>query len=159
MFTYAFDIEKESKTKYLAEALSKICVQGDILGFSGNMGSGKTTFIRYFISKITGIKKVPSPTYNLMLPYITNKSIIYHMDVWRIKDSNEVLSLGIDEMFEKSIFLIEWVEKIIDILPNNILRLSIYNKHNNRIIKLKGNKTWEKKLKKLIDNEKLQTIS
>lgn len=155
MFKHIFDIDEESKTKYIAEEISKICQKGDILALSGRMGSGKTTFIRYFIRNITDIKKVTSPSYNLMLPYTSNKSIIYHMDVWRIKKSEEVLPLGIVEMFESSIFLIEWAEKILDILPNNLLRVSIDIKNDIRVLKLEGNNTWKNKLKKLIDNEKV----
>ena len=127
------NIQKESRTKYIAEELSKLCSKGDVLALSGEMGSGKTTFIRYFIKNISNVNEVPSPSYNIMLPYDSKKTKIYHMDVWRIKSYEEVLTLGITDMFENSIFLVEWAEKIIDILPCNCLKLYITNDKNNRI--------------------------
>ena len=74
------------------------------------MGSGKTTFIKYFIQNASNINCVPSPSYNLMLPYYTKQATIYHMDVWRLKDSHEAISLGITELFD-GIFLIEGQKK------------------------------------------------
>ena len=62
-------------------------------------------------------------------------------------------------IYRLSIFLIEWGEKIMDILPNNVLKLSMnYNNHS-RTLKLEGNRKWEIRLKELIDNEKKQTIN
>ena len=118
------------------------------------MGSGKSTFIRYFIRKISNAKSVPSPTYNIILPYETRHFVIYHMDVWRLKNYNEALSLGITEMFDNSVFLIEWAEKIKMILPDNSLILSIKDKNNQKWLEIMGNESWEKRLKKINKNEK-----
>ena len=153
MFLIFIDIKKKSKTKYIAEELSKICNKGDVLTLSGEIGAGKTTFIRYFIKKMSNTSNVPSPTYNLMLPYESSKSIIYHMDAWRIKNYKEIISLGVSEMFENSIFLIEWAEKISKVLPKNCLRLHIENKDDTRVLRLDGNSAWKKRLQKFIDNE------
>ena len=79
-----FNIQEENNTKIVAEKISKICKKGDVLSISGNMGVGKTTFIKYFIKKITGAKSVPSPSYNIILPYNSKQSNIYHMDAWRL---------------------------------------------------------------------------
>ena len=144
-----FNIHKENKTKIIAQEISQICKKGDILALSGNMGSGKTTFIKYFIQEITKVKSVPSPSYNIILPYETEHSMIYHMDVWRLKNHHEALALGITEMFEKAIFLIEWAEKIKKILPNNCLNLSIKNIQDQRFLEIEGNKAWKKRFKKI----------
>ena len=101
------NIQSENKTKLIAEELYGICKTGDLIAISGELGSGKSTFAKYFIKKAVNVKSVPSPTYNLILPYQTKLSTIYHMDAWRIKDENEAASLGITEMFESSIFIIE----------------------------------------------------
>ena len=132
MFINSFNIQKENKTKIIAEEISKICAKGDTLAISGSMGVGKTTFIKYFIQKISKAKSVPSPSYNIILPYESKVSTIFHMDAWRLKSHNEALSLGITEMFEGAIFLIEWAEKIRIILPNNCLKLLIINNKNNK---------------------------
>ena len=152
MFINNINIQKESRTKYIAEELSKISNKGDFFAISGGMGSGKTTFIRYFIKKASNFSKVTSPTYNLMYPYETETLTIYHMDAWRIKNSNEILSLGITEMFESSIFLVEWAEKIKNIIPSNCLKLSIEISDNNRVLKIQGNNKWKIRLKGLIEN-------
>ena len=149
-----FNIQEENKTKILAEEISKICKKGDIIAISGSMGSGKTTFIRYFIQKISKAKSVPSPSYNIILPYESKHTTIYHMDVWRLNNYNEALSLGITEIFDDAIFLIEWAEKIKEILPNNCLKLSIKNTNNKKYLEIKGNEVWRNRLKKIKSNEK-----
>ena len=147
MFINSFNIQKENKTKIIAEEISKICKKGDVLAISGIMGVGKTTFIKYFIQKISKAKSVPSPSYNIILPYESEVSTIFHMDAWRLKSHNEALSLGITEMFEDAIFLIEWAEKIKVILPNNCLKLIIKNINNKKFIEIEGNEVWNKRLK------------
>jgi len=154
MFIYNFNIQQENKTKIIAQEISKICKKGDILAVSGGMGAGKTTFIRYFIKKISKAKNVPSPSYNIILPYESKHSIIYHMDAWRLKSHDEALSLGITEIFNDAIFLIEWAEKIKVILPDNCLNILIKNINNKKFLEIEGNETWKKRLKKIKNYEK-----
>ena len=149
MLINKFNIHEENKTKLIAQEISKICKKGDVLAISGSMGSGKSTFIRYFIRKISNAKSVPSPTYNIILPYETRHFVIYHMDVWRLKNYNEALSLGITEKFDDGIFLIEWAEKINVILPSDCLRLSIKRIKNKKFLKIQGNEAWKNRLKKI----------
>ena len=153
MLINSFNIQKENKTKIIAEEISKICEKGDVLAISGSMGVGKTTFIKYFIQKISKAKSVPSPSYNIILPYESKVSNIFHMDAWRLKSHNEALSLGITEMFEDGIFLIEWAEKIKVILPNNCLNLIIKNINNKKFIEIEGNEAWNKRLENIKNYE------
>ena len=154
MLINTFNIHEEIKTRTIAQQLSNISKKGDVFGITGKMGSGKTTFIRYFIQKISKVSNVPSPSYNIILPYDCNKSKVYHMDAWRLKNYNEALSLGITEMFDDTIFLIEWAEKIKTILPDNYLKLSITNIKNKKVLKLEGDKKWKIRLKKLSNYDK-----
>ena len=149
-----FNIQEENNTKIVAEKISKICKKGDVLSISGNMGVGKTTFIKYFIKKVTGAKSVPSPSYNIILPYNSKQSSIYHMDAWRLKNYDEALSLGITEMFDDAIFLIEWAEKIKEILPNDYLHIIIKNIDNKKFLKIEGNAIWNKRLENIKNHEK-----
>tara|TARA_B100001027_G_C16244273_1_gene321007 strand:+ start:906 stop:1373 length:468 start_codon:yes stop_codon:yes gene_type:complete len=153
MLINSFNIQKENKTKIIAEEISKICEKGDVLAITGSMGVGKTTFIKYFIQKISKAKSVPSPSYNIVLPYKSEISNIFHMDAWRLKSHNEALSLGITEMFEDAIFLIEWAEKIKVILPNNCLNLIIKNIGNKKFIDIEGDEVWNKRLKNIKNYE------
>ena len=149
MFINNFNIQEENKTKIIAEEISKISKKGDVLAITGNMGVGKTTFIKYFIQKISKAKSVPSPSYNILLPYVSKHSTIFHMDAWRLKSHNEALSLGITEMFDDAIFLIKWAEKIKLILPNNCLSLIIRNINNKKFLEIEGNAVWKKRLKNI----------
>ena len=153
MFINNFNIQEENRTKIIAEEISKICKKGDVLAISGSMGVGKTTFIKYFIQKITKAKSVPSPSYNIILPYESKHSTIFHMDAWRLKNHNEALSLGITEMFDDAIFLIEWAEKIKVILPNNCLNLIIKDINNKKFLEIEGNEVWRKRLKNIKNHE------
>ena len=154
MFIKSFNIQEENKTKIIAEEFSKICKKGDVLAISGSMGVGKTTFIKYFIQKISEAKNVPSPSYNIILPYESKNSNIFHMDAWRLKSHNEALSLGITELFDDAIFLIEWAEKIKEILPNNCLHIIIKNIDNKKFLKIEGNTIWNKRLENIKNHEK-----
>ena len=75
------------------------------------------------------------------------------MDAWRINDESEAASLGITEMFESSIFIIEWADKIKSFIPENCLTLIINTKENIRELIFKGNANWQNRLKKFYFNE------
>ena len=154
MLINIFNISKEEKTKYIAEKISNICNKGDVIALSGRLGIGKTTFAKHFIKKASKVGQVPSPSYNLLLSYKTNNTMIHHMDAWRLKNVEEAISLGITEMYENSIFIIEWAEKIKKILPPDCLQLQIFEENSKKKISLEGNSNWKKRLEPLFLNEK-----
>ena len=101
--------------------------KNNVWGFFGEMGSGKTTLIKQ-ICKILKVKDiVQSPTYSLINEYLTKDGfLIYHFDLYRIKDIEEALDLGIEEYFESgNLCLIEWPEKIFSLLPTDLLKIKI----------------------------------
>ena len=137
----------ENETKKIAQKLYKLSEKGDILGLSGEMGSGKTTFARYFIQEGSKNEIVPSPTYNIYFRYNTEKFPIYHLDAWRLKNPKELINLGIMEYLEYSILIVEWPENIKDFLPSNMLHIKFYFKETNRRLLLVGDNKWEKRIK------------
>jgi len=143
-----FNIQEENKTKIIAEEISKICKKGDVLAISGSMGVGKTTFIKYFIQKITKAKSVPSPSYNIYFKYNSQKAEIYHMDAWRISSELEIFNLGVLDFFQDSIFLIEWANKIDTYLPVSKLSITLEFSKTYRTISFRGDKKWKKRLDK-----------
>ena len=153
MLIDSFDIQKEEKTKYLAENISSVCVKGDVIALSGELGSGKTTFAKYFIKNLVKTNSVPSPSYNLLITYNSKSKIICHMDAWRIKNDFEAISLGISEMYEHSIFIIEWAEKIKKLIPKGSLKLTIKKVNNKRDLFIEGNADWKTRLKNLKIND------
>lgn len=80
----------------------------------GDLGAGKTAFTRGFIQSFAGLNKeeVPSPTFTLVQTYDTEKGTIWHFDLYRLKDAEEVWELGFEDALSSGISLIEWPERI-----------------------------------------------
>ena len=107
----------EKKTSELAKKVQKKIVIGDIIFMSGEIGVGKTTFVKYLINQFQKennmkITEITSPTFNLLNEYKINDFSICHYDLFRIKDSSELKNLNIFENSSNSITLIEWPQII-----------------------------------------------
>jgi tRNA threonylcarbamoyladenosine biosynthesis protein TsaE len=100
--------------------------------FYGELGSGKTTFIKALCKKLKVIDNVTSPSFSIINEYHTkDNKIIYHFDFYRIKQLEEVFDLGYEEYFYCDNYcFIEWPEKIEEILPEEIVRVKINIKDN-----------------------------
>ena len=129
------NISKEKDTKLIAERLCKHINLGDFILLTGNLGVGKTTFIKYIINSLQRINRqklseVPSPTFNITNEYQIKKILIKHFDLYRIKNEKDLNNLGIQENLKKQITLVEWPEilKKLDI-KNSIRLIFKYNKN------------------------------
>ena len=128
------NISKEKDTKLIAERLCKHINLGDFILLTGNLGVGKTTFIKYIINSLQRINRqklseVPSPTFNITNEYQIKKILIKHFDLYRIKNEKELNNLGIQENLKKQITLIEWPEIAKKLkIKNNISLIFKYNK-------------------------------
>ena len=114
-------------TKKLAEEFSKTLVGGEVITLNGDLGAGKTTFTQFF-AKAFGIKEaVTSPTFTLMNQYLSGKLKLYHFDMYRIDDIDEILETGLTEYFgaKDAVCLIEWAENIKPLLPQKLIKISI----------------------------------
>ena len=92
-----------------------------VIAFHGEMGAGKTTFIKE-LAKVLGVSDTTSsPTFSLVNEYLAdNGDFIYHFDVYRLKDENEALDMGIEEyLYSGNWCFIEWAEKIPNLIPKN----------------------------------------
>ena len=119
------EISLEVKTAELAKKFSKILKKGDVVFFYGEIGVGKTTFIRYLINnfqKKEGIKltEVTSPTFNLVNEYNVGNLLIQHYDLFRLKSSDETKNIGLLENYKEILTLVEWPEKIESKIINEI---------------------------------------
>ena len=138
------DLSSEKKTEELAKKfLNKITV-GDIIFLYGEMGVGKTTFIKYLINEFQKKNKlrqteVTSPTFNLLNEYQINQIKINHYDLFRLKSSNELKDLNLFETSAQSITIIEWPQ-IIKEKPKNLIELFLrYGEdHKKRSAQIKG---------------------
>ena len=138
------DLSSEKKTEELANKVSKKLKLGDIIFLYGEMGVGKTTFIRYLINTLQKNNKlsqteITSPTFNLLNEYQINEIRIYHYDLFRLKSAQELQNLGLFENSLNTITLIEWPQ-IIKEKPKNLIELEFeYGKDNyTRFVQIKG---------------------
>ena len=137
------DITSEKSTRELAEKLTSYFKGGEFVFLCGEMGVGKTTFVKYFINKFQADEKlklteVTSPTFNLLNEYKTNKFVIKHYDLFRIKNVSEIHDLDIFEKNKNIITLVEWPQIIVN--KNNAksidLLFSYENQFKNRTVQI-----------------------
>lgn len=93
----------------------------------GEMGSGKTTFIHAVCENLGVTAAIGSPTYSIINEYISgNGHILYHMDLYRLKDEEEALQAGVeDNLLSDNLCLVEWPEKAASLLPDNCYHITI----------------------------------
>jgi tRNA threonylcarbamoyladenosine biosynthesis protein TsaE len=113
-------------TAALARVLAAVSERGDVIGLSGELGAGKTTFARAFIearlAPAGGVaEEVPSPTFTLVQIYETDDVPIWHFDLYRLDRPEDVYELGIEDAFADAISLIEWPERMGTLLPRDRL--------------------------------------
>ncbi len=137
-----YDISKETETAKIAKKISKKVKKGDVLFFYGDIGVGKTTFIRYLVNNLQKknllkLTEVPSPTFNLLNEYELNNLSIQHYDLFRLKNINETKNIGLLENYSNFLTLIEWPEKIKKKPKKRIeLRFEYKLKSEKRILKI-----------------------
>ncbi|WP_243292901.1 thiamine-phosphate kinase [Bacillus sp. FJAT-47783] len=119
------------QTAKLAEKIAGLLQPSDVITLEGDLGAGKTTFTKA-LAKGLGIKRnVNSPTFTIIKEYTEGRLPLYHMDVYRMEDSEE--DLGFDEYFEgEGVSVIEWAHLIEDQLPTSRLDISILHLENNK---------------------------
>ena len=121
-----FDISKEIDTAKIAKKVSKLIKVGDVLFFYGDIGVGKTTFIKYLINNLQKINRsklteVTSPTFSIVNEYNLGNTKILHYDLYRIKDKKELKNIGLLENNKDALLLIEWPE-LISKKPKNLIK-------------------------------------
>jgi tRNA threonylcarbamoyladenosine biosynthesis protein TsaE len=139
------DISSEESTKELAKKLTNHLKGGEIIFLYGEMGVGKTTFVKYSINQFQKnndlkLSEITSPTFNLLNEYEINDLVIKHYDLFRIKNKSEILNLDIFENQKNSITFIEWPELIDKAQSIKTIDLTfVYeNEFNNRYVKING---------------------
>ena len=139
-----FDISVENNTAYFANKLSTFLKKGDVVFLHGEIGVGKTTFVRYLINSFQKKNKlklteVTSPTYNLVNEYEIKDLIIQHFDLFRLKHEDETKNIGLFENYKEVLTLIEWPEKITN-RPQNVIDFffDYKDKLEKRFLSIKG---------------------
>ena len=138
------DISSENQTKELAIKVLKKLKPSDIVFLYGEIGVGKTTFIKYLINEFKKLNKlelteVTSPTFNLMNEYQIDQLKINHYDLFRLKSTQEIKNLDLFEDISNSITFVEWPE-IIKKKPKNLIMLifKYEDDHKKRSVQIEG---------------------
>ena len=136
------DISTEKKLEEFAKDLNQKIEKGTVFFLFGEMGVGKTTFVKYLINNLQiksnqDITEVTSPTFNIMNEYQIGDIFIKHYDLYRLKTSEELNDLNLFENNEKEIVLVEWPQ-IIKEVPKNVTKLYFEYKNDfkDRCIKI-----------------------
>ena len=120
-------INNEKECKLLGFAIANKLNQGDVVSLEGDLGSGKTTFVKGILKGLNYKYNVTSPTFTLINEYNADLKVI-HIDFYRENDTQRWKEIGINEYFHSNnLVLIEWGNMIDEILPDNVIR--IYFEH------------------------------
>ena len=115
-----FEVSNEKELKKVTKEVISVFGKGFYV-FTGEMGAGKTTFIRYLLENLGVTDFEGSPTYAIVQQYHLKESI-YHLDCYRLENQAEAFEIGLEELFcESAYFFVEWPEKIESFLPTNII--------------------------------------
>ena len=108
-------------------------VDNRIFAFYGDLGAGKTTFIKALCNELNVIDIVSSPSFSIINEYQNEQGMkIYHMDFYRIRNMEEAMQIGLEDYFSTNNYcFIEWPERIDELLPNQTTFVKIVQSHNN----------------------------
>lgn len=128
-------ISSEQELLEVGAKLAQACHAPCIIFLTGELGAGKTTFVRGFLKQLGYQSNIKSPTYTLVESYQLNGQKIFHFDLYRITNPEELEFIGIRDYFsESAIFLIEWPECGVGMLPQEDLVGSIGGQNGEKVI-------------------------
>jgi N-acetylmuramate 1-kinase len=146
------------QTEAFAATISLWARSGQLILLQGELGSGKSTFARAFIKSLTQRDEdfdIPSPTFSLVQLYDNTRIPVAHLDLYRLNNKSEVDELGISELMQSHLVIVEWPELLPEILSTNALSLTISGIESSRECVLEATGTWAESLER---NEKLESF-
>jgi tRNA threonylcarbamoyladenosine biosynthesis protein TsaE len=145
----ATTLENPAATAALAAQLAGLARVGDVLALWGDLGMGKTAFARAFIAARAGeALVVPSPTFTLLQTYDLPGGPVWHFDLYRLATPDDVWELGWEQGLSDSISLVEWPQRLGDLLPADRLDVAFTQGDHpeQRRVRLAASGAWEKRL-------------
>lgn len=115
-----YRMHSEKDTRAFGLALAAKLTAGDVLALIGDLGTGKTALTRYIGEGLGVRQRISSPTFTIVKEYTDGRLPLYHFDVYRIADPEEMFNIGADEYFYgDGVCVVEWADLIEEILPEN----------------------------------------
>lgn len=126
-----FDLEEINRA---AQQVIAACGDETVWLFEGSMGVGKTTLIKEICKELGVLNTVQSPTFSIVNEYLTDSNeTIYHFDCYRLKNVSEAYDIGVEEYLDsENLCLIEWPDKIAELLPKKSIKISITQLSNGK---------------------------
>ena len=131
---YKYISRRVEDTMQLAQNIESEKFENMVICLRGELGTGKTVFVKGFASSLEIEENITSPTFNIVKEYTTGEMPLYHMDVYRLDETDN--NIGLEEYFNKGgITIIEWSDIIKDILPNERLEIKFkFKDENTRVL-------------------------
>ena len=154
--SFAVTLANEPATRRLAAEIAAMLKAGDLVTLSGDLGAGKTTFARALVRHLAGddTMDVPSPTFTLVQTYTLPRGTVLHADLYRVADVGELTELGIDEIADSAIVLMEWPDRAGDSLPPDRLDIALTLSEtlapNQRQAEITGHGTFAQRLARFV---------
>ena len=125
--------KNSEETKKIGKRLVKELKKGNIVGFIGELGSGKTTMIKGMVKYLTGREAI-SPSFVIVKEY-SGKIPVYHFDFYRLKNERDLESIGWEDYLNRGILLVEWADRVLKFLPPDtiFINISIEGEKNRKI--------------------------
>ena len=147
-------VENEADMLALGARLGAVLCPGDVVAFAGGLGAGQTTLARGLVQGSLPTEIVPSPTYTLVQTYDFPNFTLWHCDLYRLEDEEDVLEIGLEEAFADAVTLIEWADRLGGWLPHRRLSVAFAGEDwdESRRIVLDGDSDWRERLEGLMAN-------
>lgn len=139
-----------AETQRLAKALAVLLAEGDVISLTGDLGAGKTCFVKGLAAGLRIDISITSPTFNLIKEY-RGRMPLYHFDVFRLNGPEDLFDLGYEDYFYGTgVTVIEWGDKVERLLPPDHLEIEFHRlagQNDRRLIVQPHGASWERRVK------------